>query len=165
MRWRLKSPASRLFTQPFIQGADQRKHQSSASLAFVREIHRWPVNSPHKRPVTRKMFPFYDVIINCLKGKFIPWPILMQLTFSEGTLHFQGLDSVLRSRLKCRPVSHSAEKTKSQNTEIPFLVRRRGRDKMVVRDITLYKNTASRPFYLRNEFVAIWQYLYIGFES
>ena len=37
-------------------GADQRKHQSSASLAFVREIHRWPVNSPHKGPVTRKMF-------------------------------------------------------------------------------------------------------------
>ena len=36
--------------------ADQRKHQSSASLAFVRGIHRWPVNSPHKWPVTRKMF-------------------------------------------------------------------------------------------------------------
>ena len=37
--------------------ADQRKHQSSASLAFVRGIHRGPVNSPHKWPVTRKMFP------------------------------------------------------------------------------------------------------------
>ena len=45
-------------------GADQRKHQSSASLAFVRGIHRWPVNSPHKRPVTRKMFPFDDVIMD-----------------------------------------------------------------------------------------------------
>ena len=44
-------------------GADQRKHQSSASLAFVRGIHRWPVNSPHKGPVTRKMFPFDDVIM------------------------------------------------------------------------------------------------------
>ena len=43
-------------------GADQRKHQSSASLAFVRWIHRWAVNSPHKWPVTRKMFPFDDVI-------------------------------------------------------------------------------------------------------
>ena len=42
---------------------DQRKHQSSASLAFVRGIHRRPVNSPHKRPVTRKMFPFDDVIV------------------------------------------------------------------------------------------------------
>ena len=44
-------------------GADQRKHQSSASLAFVRGIHRGPVNSPHKGPVTQKMFPFDEVII------------------------------------------------------------------------------------------------------
>ena len=42
--------------------ADQSKHQSSASLAFVCEIHRGPVNNPHKWPVTRKMFPFDDVI-------------------------------------------------------------------------------------------------------
>ena len=46
-------------------GTDQRKHQSSASLAFVRGIHRRPVNSPHKGPVTRKMFPFDDVIMAC----------------------------------------------------------------------------------------------------
>ena len=44
-------------------GASQRKHQSSASLGFVRGIHRWLVNSPHKWPVTRKMFPFDDVIM------------------------------------------------------------------------------------------------------
>ena len=44
-------------------GADQRKHQSSVSLAFVRGIHRGPVNSPHKWPVTRKMFPFDEVIM------------------------------------------------------------------------------------------------------
>ena len=43
--------------------ADQRKHQSSASLAFVWGIHRGPVNSSHKWPVTRKMFPFDDVIM------------------------------------------------------------------------------------------------------
>ena len=34
--------------------ADQRKHQSSASLAYVRGIHHWPVNSLHKWPVMRK---------------------------------------------------------------------------------------------------------------
>ena len=45
-------------------GADQRKHESSASLAFVRGIHRWPVNSPHKGPVTRKMVPFDDVTMS-----------------------------------------------------------------------------------------------------
>ena len=44
-------------------GTDQRKHQSSASLGFVRGIHRGPVNSPHTWPVTRKMFPFDDVIM------------------------------------------------------------------------------------------------------
>ena len=43
--------------------ADQRKHQNSASLAFVRGIHRGPVNSPHKWPITRKIFPFDDVIM------------------------------------------------------------------------------------------------------
>ena len=47
-------------------GADQRKHQSSASLAFVRGVHRWPVDSPHKWPVMRKMFPFDDVIMSGL---------------------------------------------------------------------------------------------------
>ena len=43
--------------------ANQRKHQSSASLVFVRGIHRGHMNSPHKGPVTRKMFPFDDVIM------------------------------------------------------------------------------------------------------
>ena len=52
-----------IYSIVFIQGADQRKHQSSASMAFVRGIHRWPVNSPNKGPVTRKMFPFDDVIM------------------------------------------------------------------------------------------------------
>ena len=58
--------------------ADQRKHQSSASLAFVREIHRGPVNSPHKWPVTRKIFPFDDVIMlerfmTLQSGEVIQW--------------------------------------------------------------------------------------------
>ena len=44
-------------------GADQRKHISSVSLASVWRIHQGPVNSPHKWPVTRKMFAFDDVIM------------------------------------------------------------------------------------------------------
>ena len=47
-------------------GADQRKHQSSASLAFVWGFDRGLVNSPHKWPVTRKIFPFDDVSMNVL---------------------------------------------------------------------------------------------------
>ena len=43
--------------------ADQRKHQSSASLGFVRGIHRGPMNSSQKWPVTRKMFLIDDVIM------------------------------------------------------------------------------------------------------
>ena len=50
-------------------GVDQREHQSSVSLAFVRGIHRLPVNSPHKRPVTPKMFPFDDIIMKYLQKK------------------------------------------------------------------------------------------------
>ena len=49
-------------------GADQSKYQSSASLAFVWGIHRGPVNSPHKWPVMRKMFPFDDVIMFVITG-------------------------------------------------------------------------------------------------
>ena len=44
-------------------GADQRKHQTSASQAFVRGIHQRPMNSPHQGPVTQKMFTFDDDII------------------------------------------------------------------------------------------------------
>ena len=61
--WRLKSPASTIVYSTGYSSADQRKHQSSASLAFVRVIHWWSVNSLHKWPVTRKMFPFDDVIM------------------------------------------------------------------------------------------------------
>ena len=51
---------------------NHKKHQSSASLAFVRGIHRkLPVNSPHKWPVTRKMFPFDDVIMIPLTVKMV----------------------------------------------------------------------------------------------
>ena len=56
--------------------ADQRKHKSSASLAFVRGIQWWPVNSPHKWPVTRKMFPFDDVIM-------LNWAMSYQMSYGK----------------------------------------------------------------------------------
>ena len=49
---------------------DQRKHQSFVSLAFVQGIHRWSMNSPHKWPVTRKMFPFDDVVVLRLRLQY-----------------------------------------------------------------------------------------------
>ena len=63
-------------------GADQRRHQSSASLALVRGIHREPVNSPHKWPVTRKMFPFDDVIMT-RKYSITRMSVPMQLPCQE----------------------------------------------------------------------------------
>ena len=51
---------------------DKRKHESSASLAFVWGIYRGPVNSPHKWPVTQKMFKtfLFDDVIMILQGWF-----------------------------------------------------------------------------------------------
>ena len=68
--WRHKEPDGVSNHQPHdcllihLFGHRSRKHQSSASLAFVRGIYRRPVNSPHKWPVTRKMFPIDDVIMS-----------------------------------------------------------------------------------------------------
>ena len=77
-------------------GIDQRKHQSSASLAFVWGIHRWPVNSPHKAPMTHRMFPFDDVIMRQARTNFdqVPGPEFQQwlpgrhalLKFEQGNL-------------------------------------------------------------------------------
>ena len=57
--------------------ADQRKQQSSTSLAFVGGIHRGPVNSLHKWPVTQKMFPFDVVIMLSHEGE--SWSVFCEL--------------------------------------------------------------------------------------
>ena len=79
--------------------ADQRKHQSSASLAFVWGIHRRPVNSPHKWPVTRKMFPFDDVIMK-KAYEFIPWWV-----YSSSAASKRGPTKTPRRWLSYRPCS------------------------------------------------------------
>ena len=96
-RWRLKSPASRLITQPL----DQRKHQSSASLAFVRGIH-------HKGPVTPKMFPFDDVVMPPLNETGLYktfhynsciWPVSWQLC-CRGACWISGRCNTAASRFR-----------------------------------------------------------------
>ena len=67
---------------------DQSKHQSSASLAFVREIHRGPVNFPHKWPVTRKMFPFDDVIMWFVAERYKPSRVLGYMLFISDAMIF-----------------------------------------------------------------------------
>ena len=82
-------------------GGDQRKHQSIASLAFVRGIHRWLVVSPHKGPVTRKMFPFDDVIMKSMDiTRCHRWwydddmtkPKLLNTTISNFQAHISRID-------------------------------------------------------------------------
>ena len=57
-----KITCASLVCSSVCSGTDLRKHQSSASLAFVRGSHWSPVDSPHKGSVTQKRFPFDDVI-------------------------------------------------------------------------------------------------------
>ena len=83
-------------------GADQRKHQRTASLAFVRGIHRGPFNSPHKWPATRKMFPFDDVIMALgikvsnprIRQYVLYFAVIMQSIFSK----FLTKDTALLAR-------------------------------------------------------------------
>ena len=77
-------------------GADQRKHQSTTSLAFVRGIHWWPVNSPHKGPVTRKMFPVDDVIMEFFALLELCVPII-----TWWSVLYTSWNSLLRQRSSC----------------------------------------------------------------
>ena len=76
-------------------GADQSKHQSSPSLAFVWGIHRGPVNSPHKWPVTRKMFPFDDVIMKMGVLAFSPFYFSYWYKTWNTTMYEPFFDSVI----------------------------------------------------------------------
>ena len=72
--------------QVAYSGTDQRKYQSSASLAFVRGIHRWPVNSPHKGPVTRKRFPFVSKSTSKIKTIICASMILLILMINTSKI-------------------------------------------------------------------------------
>ena len=77
--------------------ADHGKHQSSASLAFVQGIHRRPVNSQQKWPVTREMFPFDDVIM--VRSCFLSW-----LEF-----HHSEPFTDLKNRQRCKKTPHTLQ--------------------------------------------------------
>ena len=77
--------------------ADQRKHRSFASLAFVRGIHRWPIDSPHKGPVTRNFFQLMtsscEVSFPCNRG----WA-LKDTSQKQNGSHSDHLDVFGRTR-------------------------------------------------------------------
>ena len=104
-------------------GTDKRKHQSSASLAFVGGIHRWPVNSLHKRPVTRKMFPFDDVIMNwCNSGVQVPDIIQMLFlnywTFKIKIIHHIAKSNNYYSILRCGGLFFKIKKSTTSHSWI-----------------------------------------------
>ena len=76
MRWRLKSPVSQLFAQAFVQA------QINENIKSPRQW--W--DSPHKGPVTRKMFPYYDVIMDDERG-ILSTRLIMQLTMTSCFVH------------------------------------------------------------------------------
>ena len=92
-------------------GEDRRKHQSSASLAFVRGIHRWPVNSLHKWPVTLKMFLFDDVIMHQMTEYITGlWNRIILVSFSSNqVLHFLWIE-----RMCCRAQVLTSKHSRAQ---------------------------------------------------
>ena len=95
-------------------GADQSKHQSSVSLAFVWGIHRGPVNSPHKWPVTRKMFPFDDVIMGVISYiATVAWYGWQYLRLRIVKTNDGGASKIHRHPYRCGPkwqvVSHERQ--------------------------------------------------------
>ena len=78
-------------------------HQSSESLTFVRGIHRWHVKSPHKAPVTRKMFPFDDVIkrpLLCINSDMAELNTTQKLIFY--CHHYASIDKWLHPLLSVK---------------------------------------------------------------
>ena len=91
-----------VYTYTVYSGVDQRKHQSSVPLALVRGIHRRPGNSTHKWPLTRKVFPFDDVIIHRAEQMticcfIIPAVIGMRSCVVSMSFYLQGGSGVVRT--------------------------------------------------------------------
>ena len=89
MASQITSPA--IVYSSVYSGSDQRKHQSSASLAFVRGIHRSPENYPRKWPVTRQMFPFDDIIT-------IYSTLYIKINYAKTHLGLVTMTSILQTR-------------------------------------------------------------------
>ena len=82
-------------------GRRWKKHRSSALLAFVRGIYRWPANSPHKGLVTRKMFPFDDVIMIIFRMHVTGVPLTIKMPgFRASGWHFGNTSQNCSSKIR-----------------------------------------------------------------
>ena len=141
-------------------GADQRKHQSSASLAFVRGIHRWPVNSPHKGPVTRKMFPFDDVImVLIMQDDWEP-----RLPRISTTSHHRDIIKKIQTYFNISPNTFSPTRV-DMNTVGLIPCSRLEEDPALI-DNGRTRQLAFSPWYRRNILLIIWElYMMIKFPG
>ena len=76
--WWFKMPSSPLWCHCNV--LKSKEHQRSSSLIFVKQIHRWPLNSPHKWPSIKKVFSFDEIIIAMWSFK---WYISMSFIFLD----------------------------------------------------------------------------------
>ena len=69
--WRLKSPASQLFVQRFVQANIKSNIKAPHHWPFAKGIHQLPVDSLPKGPIMRKAFLFDDVTM-CIGIQYVP---------------------------------------------------------------------------------------------
>ena len=102
-------------------GADQRYHQSSASLAFVRGILRGPVNSPHKWLVTWKMFLFDDVIMWIIYQTPQKWPYFVNALWSSDAIGWHKTGSTLTQVMACCLTALNHYQSMVTNLQLGFM--------------------------------------------
>ena len=120
--WRLKSPTSRLFTQPFMQAQIKENIKAPRHWPLWGEFtsDRW---IPHKGLVTRKMFPFDDVIMR------IPDPNLKYMyDCSQHSDHVDSLSYSLENIISQRYFAHTMAADHNKVIHTFFIVYQTFRD-------------------------------------
>ena len=100
----MSAMASQITDVPIVcstvcSGANKRKHQSSASLAFVRGIHQWRVES----------FPFDDVIMKCPIIGNVPLSALSLLVLMSAFIVFTSCTILVLSDASSRAHQWSSD--------------------------------------------------------
>ena len=124
---------------------DQGKHLSSASLAFARGIHRWSVDSPHKGPVTRKMFPFVDVIMITWSNAYNvchldPWG-QTSMNFVSNHNNFHSRKCIWKCHLQNEKLTYRCRNSAKNAWDYKSLVQRSDRNMMTSSNGNIFRVT------------------------
>ena len=126
-------PIECLFSSSFRLTA--KKHERSALLPFVRGIHRWPVDSPHKGTATQKMFPFDDVIVGYPQLDQVNLLRVHSLIYAILAMQYRVILGSAIIRLFCNPCfdTETAQQTKHL---VAFPIDGRPRPRPMTKDVT-----------------------------